>query len=240
MDLRKFVPNRELIQQFGLGRMQHFTVVPLSWHKPFLTMAVSNPLSPQSKAFISQGLHSPGTIFTDVLADENLIKEWIGRVASDAANIKKFAASVRIDTAQLPDAKKPKRIDLQSLQKNVSNRQPEDVVEIALARAIDCNASDLMFQSLAHNRTLRIKFKVDGDWTEPVELVDIGQNVLSFLKTQARLDTSKSDKPQDGQFRREYEGREYLFRINTTFNFNMETAILRLQADINLFRRWRH
>jgi type II secretory ATPase GspE/PulE/Tfp pilus assembly ATPase PilB-like protein len=233
IDLRTFVPNRELIREFGLGRMQHFTLVPLSWHKPFLTMAVAKPLSPQSKAFISQGLHSPGTIFTDVLADENLIKEWIGRVASDAANIKKFAASVRIDTAQLPDAKKPKRIDLQSLQKNVSNRQPEDVVEIALARAIDCNASDLMFQSLAHNRMLRIKFKVDGDWTEPVELVDIGQNVLSFLKTQARLDTSKSDKPQDGQFRREYESREYLFRINTTFNFNMETAILRLQADIN-------
>src|ERR1700676_4810895 len=127
IDLRTFVPNRELIQEFGLGRMQHFTLVPLSWHKPFLTMAVAKPLSPQSKAFISQGLHSPGTIFTDVLADENLIKEWIGRVASDAANIKKFAASVRIDTAQLPDAKKPKRIDLQSLQKNVSNRQPEDL-----------------------------------------------------------------------------------------------------------------
>lgn len=233
IDLRTFVPNRELIQEFGLGRMQHFALVPLSWHKPFLTMAVAKPLSPQSKALISQGLHSPGTIFTDVLADEHLLKEWIGRVASDAANIKKFAAAVRIDTAQLPDAKRPKRIDLQSLQKNVSSRQPEDVVEIALARAIDSNASDLMFQSLAHNRTLRIKFKVDGDWTEPVELADIGQNVLSFLKTQARLDTSKSDKPQDGQFRREYEGREYLFRINATFNFNMETAILRLQADVN-------
>ena len=232
MDLGKFVPNRELIQQFGLGRMQHFTVVPLSWHRPFLTMAVSTPLSLQDKSTISQGLHSHGTIFSEVLADENLIKAWISRVASDADNIKKFAASVRIDTAQLPDAKKPKRIDLQSLQRNVLNRQPEDVVEIALARAIDCNASDIMFQSLAHNRTLRIKFKADGDWTEPVELADIGQNVLSFLKTQARLDTSKSDKPQDGQFRREYEGQEYLFRINTTFNFNMESAILRLQADV--------
>ena len=106
-------------------------------------------------------------------------------------------------------------------------------MEVTLASAIDCSASDIMFQSVSTNRTLRIKFKEDGDWTEPVELGDIGQNVLSFLKTQARLDTSKSDRPQDGQFRREYENREYLFRINTTFNFNMETAILRLQPDIN-------
>src|SRR5271166_1647950 len=239
-DCRHYGWASELLEDvWGTGQMSLFSATGIKpeWleEATMLLRGTGCPKcrSPQSKAFISQGLHSPGTIFTDVLADENLIKEWIGRVASDAANIKKFAASVRIDTAQLPDAKKPKRIDLQSLQKNVSNRQPEDVVEIALARAIDCNASDLMFQSLAHNRTLRIKFKVDGDWTEPVELVDIGQNVLSFLKTQSRLDTSKSDKPQDGQFRREYESREYLFRINTTFNFNMETAILRLQADIN-------
>jgi type II secretory ATPase GspE/PulE/Tfp pilus assembly ATPase PilB-like protein len=233
IELGKFVPNRDLIQEFGLGRLQRFTVVPLSWHKPFLTMAVSSPLSPQNKALISQGLHSRGTIISEVLADEQSLKEWISRVASDAANIKKFADAVRIDIAQLPDAKKPKRIDLQSLQKNVATRQPEDVVEIALAKAIDGHASDIMFQSLSNNRTLRIKYKIDGDWAEPVELGEIGQNVLSFLKTQARLDTSKSDKPQDGQFRREYQNREYLFRINTTFNFQMETAILRLQPDHN-------
>jgi type II secretory ATPase GspE/PulE/Tfp pilus assembly ATPase PilB-like protein len=231
IDLRQFVSNRDLIQEFGLGRMQRFTVVVLSWHKPFLTLAVSKPLSPQDKSFISQGLHSRGTILSEVLADEPLIKEWISRAASDAANIKKFAAAVRIETGQPPGARKPKRIDLQSLQNNVANRQPEDVVEVALASAIDCRASDIMFQSVSANRTLRIKFKKDGDWTEPVELADIGQNVLSFLKTQARLDTSKTDKPQDGQFRREYENREYLFRINTTFNFGMETAILRLQPD---------
>jgi hypothetical protein len=47
IDLGNFVPNRDLIQEFGLGRMQRFTLVPLSWHKPFLTMAVSKPLSPQ-------------------------------------------------------------------------------------------------------------------------------------------------------------------------------------------------
>ena len=44
--------------------------------------------------------------------------------------------------------------------------------------------------------------------------------------------TSKTERPQDGQFRREYELREYLFRINTTFNFQMETAVLRLQPDL--------
>jgi len=127
-----------------------------------LDVPVGASIDPASSYYFGRGAKRCLWTFTDVLTDENLINEWIGRVASDAANIKKFAASVRIDTAQLPDAKKPKRIDLQSLQKNVSNRQPEDVVEIALARAIDCNASDLMFQSLAHNRTLRIKFKVDG------------------------------------------------------------------------------
>ena len=40
IDLGQFVANRDLLQEFGLVRMQRFTVVPLSWHKPFLTLAV--------------------------------------------------------------------------------------------------------------------------------------------------------------------------------------------------------
>src|SRR5262249_37442876 len=56
---------------------------------------------------------------------------------------------------------------------------------------------------------------------------------LTYLKTQARLDTSRTDRPQDSQFRREYGNREYLFRINTTYNFNMETAILRLLPGVD-------
>ena len=233
IDLRQFIADRGLIQEFGLGRMQLFNVVPLNWNKPFLTLAVPRPLSPQDKAVISQGLHTRGTIFSEVFADEQLIKGWITRVASDAANIKKFAEAVRIESSQSIAARKPKKIDLPSLQRNVANRQPEDVVEITLASAIDCKASDVLFQSVSADRTLRIKFKQDGDWTEPVVIGEIGQNVLSYLKTQARLNTSRTERPQDGQFRREYEHREYLFRINTTFNFNMETAILRLQPDVN-------
>ncbi|HZC58673.1 MAG TPA: ATPase, T2SS/T4P/T4SS family, partial [Chthoniobacterales bacterium] len=232
VDLRQFVANRALFQAFGFGRMQLFNVVPLIWKKPFLTLAVFKPLSPQDKAVISQGLHSSGTIFSEVLADERLVREWIQREGSDAANIKKFAEGVRIDGSSSSGAKGAKRIDLQDLQGNVRDRQPEDVVEAALASAIDGKASDIQFQCSSLNRTLKIRFKQDGDWTEPVTVSDIGQNVLSYLKTQARLDTSRSDRPQDGQFRREYANREYLFRINTTFNFNAETAILRLLPDI--------
>ncbi|HYY29265.1 MAG TPA: ATPase, T2SS/T4P/T4SS family [Chthoniobacterales bacterium] len=228
IDLHQFVPNHKLIREFGIGRMQLFNCIPLYWEKPFLTLALSRPLSPQDKSVISQGLESLGTIFSEVLADEQLIKAWISRQASDPANIKRFAEAVRVETSQSILPKKAKRIDLQDLQRNVKNRLPEDVVEATLASAIDGGASDIQFQSVSPNRTLKIKFRQDGDWTEPVMLNDIGANVLTYLKTQARLDTSRTERPQDSQFRREYEGREYLFRINTTYNFNMETAILRL------------
>jgi type II secretory ATPase GspE/PulE/Tfp pilus assembly ATPase PilB-like protein len=228
IDLRQFVPNHRLIREFGIGRIQLFNCIPLYWEKPFLTLALSRLLSPQDKSLISQGLESLGTIFGEVLADEQLIKAWISRQASDPANIKRFAEAVRVETSQSILPKKAKRIDLQDLQRNVKNRLPEDVVEVTLASAIDGGASDIQFQSVSANRTLKIKFRQDGDWTEPLMLNDIGANVLTYLKTQARLDTSRTERPQDSQFRREYEGREYLFRINTTYNFNMETAILRL------------
>ena len=133
IDLRQFVANRSLIQEFGLGRMQLFNIVPLYWNQPFLTFALFRPLSPQDKAIISQGLKSGGTIFGEVLADEQLIKAWINREASDAANIKRFAEAVRIQTGQSSFAKKAKRIDLQSLQRNVRDRQPKDVVEVGLS-----------------------------------------------------------------------------------------------------------
>ena len=233
IDLRQFVGNRALLQEFGLGRMQLFEIVPLRWEKPFLTLAVSKPLLPRDRSLISQGLHSRGTIFSEVLADRELIREWINREASASENIRNFAAAVRIDLTPSTSVQRPKKIDLQSLQKNVTNRQPEDVVEVTLAAAIGFRASDILFQSSASNRTLKIKFKADGDWTEPVVLGEIGQNVLTYLKTQARLNTSRTERPQDGQFRREYELREYLFRINTTFNFQMETAILRLQPGLD-------
>jgi type II secretory ATPase GspE/PulE/Tfp pilus assembly ATPase PilB-like protein len=232
IDLRQFVGNRALLQEFGLGRMQHFEIVPLRWEKPFLTLAVSKPLSPRDRSLISQGPNTRGTIFSEVLADKDLIKEWINREASAAESIRSFAAAVRVDLTPAISVQRLKKIDLQSLQRNVTNRQPEDVVEVTLAAAIGFRASDILFQSSASNRTLKIKFKSDGDWTEPVVLGDIGQNVLTYLKTQARLNTSRTERPQDGQFRREYELREYLFRINTTFNFQMETAILRLQPGL--------
>jgi type II secretory ATPase GspE/PulE/Tfp pilus assembly ATPase PilB-like protein len=232
IDLRQFVGNRALLQEFGLGRMQHFEIVPLRWEKPFLTLAVSKPLLPRDRSMISQGLNSRGTIFSEVLADKELIREWINREASAAESIRRFAANVRVDITPAVSAQRPKKIDLQSLQRNVANRLPEDVVEVALASAIGFRASDILFQSSASNRTLKIKFKSDGDWTEPVVLEEIGQNVLTYLKTQARLNTSRTERPQDGQFRREYEHREYLFRINSTFNFQMETAILRLQPGV--------
>src|SRR5260370_20695833 len=95
IDLRQFVANRSLIQEFGLGRMQLFNIVPLYWNQPFLTFALFRRLSPQDKAVISQGLKSGGTIFGEVLADEQLIKAWINREASDPANIKRFAEAVR-------------------------------------------------------------------------------------------------------------------------------------------------
>jgi type II secretory ATPase GspE/PulE/Tfp pilus assembly ATPase PilB-like protein len=212
--------------------MQHFETVPLRWEKPFLTLAVSKPLSPRERSLISQGPNTRGTIFSEVLADKDLIKEWINREASAAESIRSFAAAVRVDLTPAISVQRLKKIDLQSLQRNVTNRQPEDVVEVTLAAAIGFRASDILFQSSASNRTLKIKFKSDGDWTEPVVLGDIGQNVLTYLKTQARLNTSRTERPQDGQFRREYELREYLFRINTTFNFQMETAILRLQPGL--------
>jgi type II secretory ATPase GspE/PulE/Tfp pilus assembly ATPase PilB-like protein len=231
IDLRQFVIDRPLVQQFGLGRMQRFNVVPLKWSKPFLTLAVSKPLSPQERGFVSQGLQSTSTIFSEVLADSRLIKDWVNSVASDAANLEKFAHSVRMDTTHLSGSRKPKRIDLASLQHNSSHRQPEDVVELILASAIDCRSSDIKFQANSTNRKLMINFRVDGDWTDPVEMGEMGPTVLTFLKTQARLNTSRTERPQDGQFRREYANREYLFRINTTFNFNSETAILRVQPD---------
>ena len=57
--------------------LNEFFVVPLSWHKPFLTLAVSKPLSPQDKSFISQGCRVAAQYSGEVLADEPLIKEWI-------------------------------------------------------------------------------------------------------------------------------------------------------------------
>jgi type II secretory ATPase GspE/PulE/Tfp pilus assembly ATPase PilB-like protein len=232
IDLGQFVANRGLLQEFGLGRMQMYNIVPIRWDKPFLTLAVPKPLSPQDRALISQGLTARGTIFSEVLANERLIREWINKEASTTETIKKYAGAVRIEIAASASDTRPKKIDLQSLQRNVSNRQPEDVVEVTLASAIGFKASDILFQSSAITRTLKIKYKTDGDWTEPVILGDIGQNVLTYLKTQARLNTSRTERPQDGQFRREYEGREYLFRVNTTYNYQMETAILRLQPGL--------
>src|SRR5262249_51917973 len=82
IDFNLFEPNRETIRKFGLGRMQLHNAVPIYWNKPFLTLAVPKPLSPQDKASISHGLESHGTILTEVLADEQLIRDWINREAS--------------------------------------------------------------------------------------------------------------------------------------------------------------
>jgi type II secretory ATPase GspE/PulE/Tfp pilus assembly ATPase PilB-like protein len=231
LDFNLFEPNREMLREFGLGRMQLHSVVPIYWNKPFLTLALSKPLSPQDKASISQGFESHGTILSEVMADEQLIKDWINREASHSSNITKFAEGIRVEFVPTNIGKTAKTIDLLKIQKNFKNRQPEDVVEMTLAAAIDTGASDIKFQSLYPNHSLKIQFKEDGDWTDPVIVNEMGPNVLAYLKTAASLKTEKVEKPQDGKFRRRYSQREYLFRVNTTYNFNMETAILRVQRE---------
>jgi type II secretory ATPase GspE/PulE/Tfp pilus assembly ATPase PilB-like protein len=104
-------------------------------------------------------------------------------------------------------------------------------VHSILYKGVDLGASDIMFQEFPQR--LRVRYKVDGDWfDEDGEFPGrIAKQVISRIKVISGLEIQYVRLPQDGTFPIKIEDHRYDFRVNTSYQSQVEQAVLRLQRD---------
>ncbi len=93
------------------------------------------------------------------------------------------------------------------------------VVAVIISEAIKKRASDIHIEP--QERTLRIRYRIDGELYNAFELPKMNQNaIIARLKIMSNLDITQTRIPQDGRFRIKLEDKEIDFRVSslpTTF-----------------------
>ncbi len=87
------------------------------------------------------------------------------------------------------------------------------VVALIISEAVKKRASDIHIEP--QERSLRIRYRVDGELYDVFELPKKNQNaVLARIKIMSELDITENRVPQDGRFKVKLEGREIDFRVS--------------------------
>jgi type II secretory ATPase GspE/PulE/Tfp pilus assembly ATPase PilB-like protein len=101
------------------------------------------------------------------------------------------------------------------------------LVDVILAEAVRCSASDVHFEPTHH--TLEVRFRLDGVLHRVVTLNrELAANVVSRLKVLAELLTYRQDVPQEGRLVRGREQYGVDMRVSTFPTIHGEKAAVRL------------
>lgn len=101
------------------------------------------------------------------------------------------------------------------------------LLNLILTDAIRQGASDIHIEP-ERNR-VRIRFRVDGDLHEALELPgNVRRRLLSRLKIVSQLKTTETRRPQDGRAKVALGGRTYDLRVSTIPSYFGEKAVIRI------------
>jgi len=110
-------------------------------------------------------------------------------------------------------------------------------VQDILSEGIERNASDIHFE--ANEAFLNIRFRIDGDLTNPRNIVDLNHSsVISRLKVMADMNISERKQPQDGRISHMFAGRKIDLRLATIPTQYGEGAVLRILDQAQLQLNW--
>lgn len=103
----------------------------------------------------------------------------------------------------------------------------DQIVEEILRRALEVSASDIHIEPIENE--LQIRFNHEGVLKRLVSLPpDMGENILSILKTRATLNQFEKKKPQEGRFSTSFNNEQFDFRLNIVPVMAGERALVRV------------
>ncbi|MDD3887888.1 MAG: GspE/PulE family protein [Patescibacteria group bacterium] len=117
--------------------------------------------------------------------------------------------------------------DLTDLKATIKKVKVTEMIDYILAGALSVDASDVHIEPAKENAKLR--YRIDGVLQDIMELPnEVALKILSRVKLISSLKINVVDKPQDGRFSIDTEGKDIDLRVSTLPTAYGETLVMRL------------
>ncbi len=184
-------------------------------------------LTPEDTKLSSKFSAITGFPTTLVLAIGGNLEETIDRIFTANPDITANSASDDEDDA--PDviilSKAGAACTLQGL--DLSDRPAAEVVDMVTSKAVESNASDILL--VPSNDSAKIVFRRNGELQQSVELnLKLHEDMVSWIKVEARMDLSEDRRPQDGGFTLKVGERRVEFRVTSMGTTWGEMMVIRI------------
>ncbi|NQT23495.1 MAG: Flp pilus assembly complex ATPase component TadA [Candidatus Omnitrophica bacterium] len=201
-DLIKFIPEK-IARQYKL--------IPISKLANRLTVAMADPTNIMAMDDIKELTH----FFIDIVIAsqqdiENAITQYYG-VTSEADISKIIKEGESVGDIEVIDEED--QIDISEITVESKKAPIVKVVSMILNEALNKRASDIHIEP--QERSLRVRYRVDGQLQEALNLPKSNQNaIIARVKIMSRLDITETRLPQDGRFKIKFKDRDVDFRVS--------------------------
>ena len=215
-DLKGFTPPPELVSAIPAGTARLYQAVPVSYDGAVLTVALADPLNPQTGEDLRFAL---GREIVFCVADTAQILDFIERVytAGEGAGAMDDILS-QLKAVALTD---------EDADSEANSAPIVRYVDLVLEQAMREQASDIHFEPFEDD--FKIRYRVDGSLYEmaPPPL-HLSNTIISRIKVMSNLNIAERRIPQDGRIVMSLAGRDVDFRVSTLPTTFGESVVLRV------------
>ncbi len=215
-DLKGFTPPPDLVSAIPAGTARLYQAVPVSYDGSVLTVALADPLNPQTGEDLRFAL---GREIVFCVADTAQILDFIERVytAGEGAGAMDDILS-QLKAVALTD---------EDADSEANSAPIVRYVDLVLEQAMREQASDIHFEPFEDD--FKIRYRVDGALYEmaPPPL-HLSNTIISRIKVMSNLNIAERRIPQDGRIVMSLAGRDVDFRVSTLPTTFGESVVLRV------------
>jgi len=215
-DLKGFTPPPELVSAIPAGTARLYQAVPVNYDGAVLTVALADPLNPQTGEDLRFAL---GREIAFCVADTAQILDFIERVytAGEGAGAMDDILS-QLKAVALTD---------EDADSEANSAPIVRYVDLVLEQAMREQASDIHFEPFEDD--FKIRYRVDGALYEmaPPPL-HLSNTIISRIKVMSNLNIAERRIPQDGRIVMSLAGRDVDFRVSTLPTTFGESVVLRV------------
>lgn len=225
-DLGVNKPTSEALEKLPESIARTHVIIPLLVEGDILHIATADPAN---QPMLAQVERAAGMKIVPLVAPARDIEAMIDRSYKVLVGFERHVQAFQI-TEQQRRAEVP-------LQQAVNENAPVvQIVNLIVTQALRDRASDIHIEP--QDDRIRVRYRIDGALHDMVGMpANMGPAVISRVKVLAGMNIVERQRPQDGQFAMEVDGRDVNFRVATTSTIWGEKAVIRiLDKSRALFR----
>ncbi len=211
IDLNKYKITPSVVKLIPEKVAKQYKLIPLSILGNRITIAMSDPTNifaiDDVKALTKYEIDLVIAVESDI---DNAIAAYYGG-SQDADIAKIIEQDHPVEELEIVDDEE--KIDISQVTAESKKAPIVKIVSMMLNEALNRRASDIHIEP--QDKTLRVRFRIDGKLQEAFSLPKGNQNaVIARLKIMSVLDITETRMPQDGRFKIKYQDREIDFRVS--------------------------